>query len=105
VDPKTVIVDALGVSDVLWGAASIVALDRCIGQGVEIAPAILKAAEIYSQSLSYLSPAVAGYRYLRYGTVDSGTFDTIKTTVDLNNSRTAVLQDVHRWTGGANRRV
>lgn len=74
---RTAVLDALGLSKILWSFACVTALARHTDT-VRVSPGgVLKAAELYSQSLAFLCPAVGLYRQARYGTIDSGSFDML----------------------------
>jgi hypothetical protein len=73
---RTAVLDALGLSKILWSFAAITALARHTDT-VRVSPGgVLKAAEYYNQALSLCAP-VAAYREIRYGTQDSGSFDML----------------------------
>lgn len=79
---RTAILDAVGLRNILWAAASVTALSHHT-DSIEVSPGmVLKVAEIYEQSLSLCLP-IAAYRQLRYGTNDTGSFDMMEIQTNL----------------------
>jgi hypothetical protein len=78
---KTAVLDADGVSSILYGAASTTAMIYHMGTVSKSPGALLKAAEWYSYAMN-LSWPVAAYRKLNYGTIDTGSFDITQMTSD-----------------------
>ncbi len=80
---QTIILDSLGLSQLLWGSAALTALSHHTDLVKSSPGAVLKAAEWYNQALS-IHPGIAAYRYLRYGTTDTGSFDMLEARTQMS---------------------